>query len=193
MDGAELVFDRSLERPRNAVVRPSGWYCTESPAPATVQQLSDGRIQLDFWDDRPDPVEVLVRQGDAWGRQREQRSHPHQRSPDRDLSSQGMPGCGHGCVRWSRSTAGPRFRRRSSVYPRSSDACQTSHCYARTPGPGGAHPCQLDTSKLLGERQHHSRARQSSACQRNELTPASGERDKNVRASPASAIGNGKH
>ena len=26
LDGDELVFDRSLGRPRNAVVLPSGWY-----------------------------------------------------------------------------------------------------------------------------------------------------------------------
>jgi hypothetical protein len=35
LDGEELVFDRSLDRPRNAVVLPSGWYCTASAAPAT--------------------------------------------------------------------------------------------------------------------------------------------------------------
>ena len=34
-----MVFDRSLGRPRNAVVLPSGWYCTESAEPATVTQL----------------------------------------------------------------------------------------------------------------------------------------------------------
>jgi hypothetical protein len=28
LEGEELVFDRSLGRPRNAVVLPSGWYCT---------------------------------------------------------------------------------------------------------------------------------------------------------------------
>ena len=30
LDGDELVFDRSLGRPRNSVVLPSGWYCTFS-------------------------------------------------------------------------------------------------------------------------------------------------------------------
>ena len=39
LDGDELVFDRSLGRPRNAVVLPSGWYCTFSSIPATVSQL----------------------------------------------------------------------------------------------------------------------------------------------------------
>jgi hypothetical protein len=61
LDGEELVFDRSLGRPRNAVVLPSGWYCTASAAPATVSQLPDGRVRLDYWDDRPEAVDVLVK------------------------------------------------------------------------------------------------------------------------------------
>jgi hypothetical protein len=60
-NGDELVFDRSLDRPRNAVVLPSGWYCTASAVPATVSQLPDGRIRLDYWDDRPEPVDVLLK------------------------------------------------------------------------------------------------------------------------------------
>jgi hypothetical protein len=61
LEGDELVFDRSLGRPRNAVVLPSGWYCTFSSAPATVSQLPDGRVRLDYWDDRPEPVDVLLK------------------------------------------------------------------------------------------------------------------------------------
>ncbi len=61
LDGDELVFDRSLGRSRNAVVLPSGWYCTASAIPATVSQLPDGRIRLDYWDDRPEPVDVLIK------------------------------------------------------------------------------------------------------------------------------------
>jgi hypothetical protein len=61
LDGDELVFDRSLGRPRNAVVLPSGWYCTFSAAPATVTQLPDQRIRLDYWDDRPEAVDVLLK------------------------------------------------------------------------------------------------------------------------------------
>lgn len=61
LDGDELVFDRSLGRPRNAVVLPSGWYCTFSAAPATVTQLPDDRIRLDYWDDRPEAVDVLLK------------------------------------------------------------------------------------------------------------------------------------
>jgi hypothetical protein len=61
LDGDELVFDRSLGRPRNAVVLPSGWYCTFSSVPATLSQLPDGRVRLDYWDDRPEPVDVLLK------------------------------------------------------------------------------------------------------------------------------------
>lgn len=61
LDGDELIFDRSLGRPRNAVVLPSGWYCTYSGAPATVTQLPDERVRLDYWDDRPEAVDVLLK------------------------------------------------------------------------------------------------------------------------------------
>src|SRR5262249_47276047 len=52
LDGDELVFDRSLGRPHNAVVLPSGWYLTASAIPATVTQTSDGRLRLDFTNGR---------------------------------------------------------------------------------------------------------------------------------------------
>ena len=61
LEGDELVFDRSLGRPRNAVVLPAGWYLTASAIPATVSQLPDGRIRLDFWNGRPDSADVLLK------------------------------------------------------------------------------------------------------------------------------------
>ncbi|MGB2593123.1 MAG: hypothetical protein WBG02_10970 [Candidatus Acidiferrum sp.] len=61
LDGDELVFDRSLGRARNAVVLPAGWYLTASAIPATVTQLLDARIRLDFWNGRPDSVDVLLK------------------------------------------------------------------------------------------------------------------------------------
>jgi hypothetical protein len=61
LDGEDLVFDRSLGRPRNAVVLPSGWYCTFNAIPATVSQLPDGRVRLDYWNGRPEPVNVLLK------------------------------------------------------------------------------------------------------------------------------------
>lgn len=61
LEGDELVFDRSLGRSRNAIVLPEGWYLTASAIPATVTQLPDGRIRLDFWNGRPDSVDVLLK------------------------------------------------------------------------------------------------------------------------------------
>src|SRR5437773_8144758 len=48
LEGEELVFDRGFGRPRNTVVLPAGWYVTASAIPATVSQIPDGRIRLDF-------------------------------------------------------------------------------------------------------------------------------------------------
>jgi len=61
LEGDELVFDRSLGRPRNAVVLPEGWYLTASAVPATVNMLADGRVRLDFWNGRPDSADVLIK------------------------------------------------------------------------------------------------------------------------------------
>jgi hypothetical protein len=61
LDGDELIFDRSLGRPRNAVVLPSGWYATASATPTTVSSLPDGRVKLDFWSDWPEGSDVLLK------------------------------------------------------------------------------------------------------------------------------------
>ena len=61
LEGEELVFDRNFGRPRNAVVLPAGWYLTASSIPATVSQLPDGRIRLDFVNPRPDSIDVLIK------------------------------------------------------------------------------------------------------------------------------------
>jgi hypothetical protein len=61
LEGEELVFERSLGRPRNAVVLPSGWYCTASAEPATVSQMADGRVRLDYWADEPEALDVLLK------------------------------------------------------------------------------------------------------------------------------------
>jgi len=61
LEGDELVFDRSLGRARNAVVLPEGWYLLSSSIPATVTQMPDGRIRLDFWNGRPGGADVLIK------------------------------------------------------------------------------------------------------------------------------------
>jgi hypothetical protein len=57
----ELVFDRTLGRPRNAVVLPAGWLLTASSIPAQVSETADGRIRLDFINTRNDEIAVLIR------------------------------------------------------------------------------------------------------------------------------------
>jgi hypothetical protein len=57
----QLVWDRTLGRPRNAVVLPAGWYLTACSIPATVSETEDGRIRLDFVNARPDEIAVLLK------------------------------------------------------------------------------------------------------------------------------------
>ena len=61
LEEEDLVFDRSLGRPRNAVVLPQGWYVTASATPATVSEMADRRVRLDFWNGSPDPADVLIK------------------------------------------------------------------------------------------------------------------------------------
>ena len=61
MDGDEFVWDRSLGRPRNAVVLPAGWYLTASSIPAVVTMTEDGRVRLDYDNPRPDEIAVLLK------------------------------------------------------------------------------------------------------------------------------------
>lgn len=61
LDGQDLVWDRSLGRPYNAVVLPLGWYLTASSIPALVWQQEDGCIRLEYVNARPDEVNVLLR------------------------------------------------------------------------------------------------------------------------------------
>jgi hypothetical protein len=61
LDGDELVFERSLGRPRNAVVLPRGWYLTALSIPAVVRQTPDGLTRIDFVNGRPDAIDVLIK------------------------------------------------------------------------------------------------------------------------------------
>jgi hypothetical protein len=58
---SELVWDRSLGRPYNAVVLPAGWYLTASSIPAVVTRTDQGRTRLDYVNARPDEVNVLLK------------------------------------------------------------------------------------------------------------------------------------
>jgi len=58
--GDELVWDRAFGRPANAIVLPQGWYLTNCSIPVTVSLEPDGRVRLDFLNQRNDNIEVLV-------------------------------------------------------------------------------------------------------------------------------------
>jgi hypothetical protein len=60
LEGDELIWDRSFDRPSNAVVLPAGWYLTHSAVPATVSLTDDGRVRLDFVNTRLDEIQVLI-------------------------------------------------------------------------------------------------------------------------------------
>jgi hypothetical protein len=60
VENGELVWDRSLGRPRNAVVLPAGWALTNCSIPAIVSETEDGRIRLDFVNPRNDEIAVLL-------------------------------------------------------------------------------------------------------------------------------------
>jgi hypothetical protein len=60
MVGDQLVWDRGFGRPYNAMLLPAGWYLTASSIPATVSLSDDGRIRLDYVNDRPDEIQVYV-------------------------------------------------------------------------------------------------------------------------------------
>ena len=61
LNGSELVFDRSLGRPRNSVVLPKGWYLIDCSIPVVVRQTPDGLTRLDFVNGRPDAIDVLIK------------------------------------------------------------------------------------------------------------------------------------
>jgi hypothetical protein len=61
LEGDELVFERSLGRPRNSVVLPPGWYLTALSIPGVVRQTNDGLTRIDFVNGRPDSIDVLLK------------------------------------------------------------------------------------------------------------------------------------
>lgn len=61
MEGEELVWDRTLGRPRNVVTLPAGWVLTGISTPATVSTDDEGRVVLRFINPRNDSVHVVLR------------------------------------------------------------------------------------------------------------------------------------
>jgi hypothetical protein len=61
LDGDDLVFERSLGRPRNSVVLPKGWYLTALSIPGVIRQTPGGETRIDFVNPRPDGIDVLLK------------------------------------------------------------------------------------------------------------------------------------
>lgn len=61
MEKNELVWDRTLGRPRNQVTLPPGWMLTESTIPAIVSLDSEGRVLCRFTNPRNDEIHVILK------------------------------------------------------------------------------------------------------------------------------------
>jgi hypothetical protein len=61
LEGEDLVFDRSLGRPRNSVVLPPGWYLTALSIPGMISETPDHLIRIDFFNGRNDSIDVLLK------------------------------------------------------------------------------------------------------------------------------------
>ena len=57
----ELLWDRTLGRPRNEVTLPEGWMLTESTVPAIVTLDSEGRVTLRYTNPRNDEIHVILK------------------------------------------------------------------------------------------------------------------------------------
>jgi len=57
----ELIFDRSFGRPYNTVILPEGWALTVNAIPAVVSLAQDGKIKVDFTNNRPDEIDVFIK------------------------------------------------------------------------------------------------------------------------------------
>jgi hypothetical protein len=57
----ELVWDRTLGRPRNEVTLPAGWMLTEVSVPAIVTLDSEGRINCRFNNPRNGDIHVILK------------------------------------------------------------------------------------------------------------------------------------
>ena len=59
--GGELVWDRTLGRPRNEVTLPSGWMLTGVSVPAIITLDSEGRITCRFTNPRNDEIHAVIK------------------------------------------------------------------------------------------------------------------------------------
>jgi len=57
----ELVWDRTLGRPRNTVVLPAGWRLGSVSVPAVVSLDGEGRVACRFVNPRNDELHVVLK------------------------------------------------------------------------------------------------------------------------------------
>ncbi len=57
----ELIWDRTLGRPRNEVTLPDGWMLTQVTVPAIISLDSQGRITCRFTNPRNDEIHVVLK------------------------------------------------------------------------------------------------------------------------------------
>lgn len=57
----ELVWDRTLGRPRNKVTLPAGWMLTELTVPGIISLDQQGRITCSFTNPRDDEIHVVLK------------------------------------------------------------------------------------------------------------------------------------
>jgi hypothetical protein len=61
MDGADLVWKRTLGRPLNDVTLPAGWMLTSVNTAAVISLDAEGRVRLRFTNIRNDELSVVIR------------------------------------------------------------------------------------------------------------------------------------
>ena len=61
LKGGELVWDRTLGRPRDAVVLPAGWALSGVSVPAIISLDPEGRVMCRFANPRNDEIHVVLK------------------------------------------------------------------------------------------------------------------------------------
>lgn len=61
LEGDELVWERTVDRPRNTVLLPPGWTLVASAVPVVIDETADGRQRLVYENPRPDTMRMLIR------------------------------------------------------------------------------------------------------------------------------------
>lgn len=61
VENGELIWDRTLGRPRNEVTLPEGWMLTEVTVPAIIRLDDQGRVTCRFTNPRNDEIHVVLK------------------------------------------------------------------------------------------------------------------------------------